>query len=258
MGEDARSRAVVARLGEVMRLGGITDAPDLGMIGVSNSVEQWQISSESPSHIAVRMPRPQDDGDAMAVHLLILATASSLAALFQGGFLLHSALAERDGQGFLLAGPSGVGKTTSSLRLPSPWRSLSDDATLVVRDHQGGYWAHPWPTWSRFMFGGPGGRWEVEAAVPLRGIFFLEQTPEDRIEHVGDGHAATLLFELAEQLVSVLNHSLETRQQRTLRLLRFDNVCALAKAVPAHRLHLSLTGAFWEEIERVLDGDRTP
>ena len=51
---------------------------------------------------------------------------------------------------------------------------------------------------------------------------------------------------------------LSTDELRKQRLLRFDNVCALAKAVPSYRLHLSLTGPFWEEIERVLEGDRAP
>jgi hypothetical protein len=41
---------------------------------------------------------------------------------------------------------------------------------------------------------------------------------------------------------------------RALYLERFNNLCALARVIPAHVLHISLTGAFWQEIERVLDG----
>ena len=44
-------------------------------------------------------------------------------------------------------GCSGSGGNNDSW---PPWRSLCDDATLVVRDASGRYWAHPWPTWSRF------------------------------------------------------------------------------------------------------------
>ena len=41
-------------------------------------------------------------------------------------------------------------------------------------------------------------------------------------------------------------------ETRALHLERFDNLCALARVVPAHLLHISLTGAFWQEIERAL------
>lgn len=75
----------------------------------------------------------------------------------RGGLLLHGALAECKRQGVILAGPGTVGKTTASRRLRLPWHSLSDDATLVVRDRAGRFGAHPWPTWSRFMFGGSWG-----------------------------------------------------------------------------------------------------
>ena len=64
-------------------------------------------------------------------------------SLARNGLLLHGALAVHNGAGFILAGPSGVGKTTASRRLPLPWRSLSDDCVLVVRDANGRYWAHP-------------------------------------------------------------------------------------------------------------------
>ena len=102
---------------------------------------------------------------------------------------MHGALAEENGIGVILAAPGGTGKTTASDRLPAPWRSLCDDTTLVVRDSQGKYWGHPWPTWSRFLEGGPGGTWEVQEAVPLRGVFFLSQAPEDLTEPLGPGHA---------------------------------------------------------------------
>ena len=41
---------------------------------------------------------------------------------------------------------------------------------------------------------------------------------------------------------------------RALHLERFNNLCALARVVPAHVLHISLTGAFWQEIEQALEG----
>ena len=90
-----------------------------------------------------------DDGH--YVQLIQLSMVIAREAQSLGGVLLHGALAERDGIGVILAAPGGTGKTTASERLPSPWQSLCDDVTLVVRDTKGNYCAHPWPTWSRFF-----------------------------------------------------------------------------------------------------------
>jgi SynChlorMet cassette protein ScmC len=170
----------------------------------------------------------------------------------RGGVLLHGALAERDGNGVILAAPHGTGKTTASNRLMAPWNSLCDDITLVVRDSQGNYWAHPWPTWSRFFRGGSGGSWKVQDAVPLKGIFFLTQALEDRVERVGSGQAVSLLSECAKQASPRMERGLGKEETRTLRLKRFNNLCALTQVIPVHVLQISLTGAFWHNIEEVL------
>jgi hypothetical protein len=115
--------------------------------------------------------------DLEVIQMERIASFVTRAALRQGALLVHGALAEYCGSGFIMAGPGTVGKSTASRRLPSSWRSLSDDMTLVVRDDQGQYWAHPWPTWSRFHYGGPGGSWAVERAVPHPAVFFLSQSP---------------------------------------------------------------------------------
>jgi len=174
----------------------------------------------------------------------------------RGGVLIHGALAERDGMGVILAAPGGTGKTTASNRLPAPWRSLCDDTTLVVRDPQGNYWAHPWPTWSRFLNKGSGGTWDVQNAVPVKGIFFLAQAVEDRVERLGPGHAVSLLVECVGQASMSMASGLCKEELRALHLERFNNLCALARVVPAHVLHISLTGAFWQEIAQALEGAR--
>jgi hypothetical protein len=191
-----------------------------------------------------------------------------------GGVLLHSGLAAFRDQlspspkgggsdrvrsggegGILLAGRSGVGKSTASRRLPPPWRTLADDMTLVVYDGQGTYWAHPWPTWSRFFGEGKGDgsdTWDVQQAVPLRAIFVLERGETDRAEPLGPGHAVALLAELARQTSTQFLRGLSRDEIAAFNHQRFDNLCALVRAVPAYTLHLSLDGAFWEEIERTI------
>lgn len=190
--------------------------------------------------------------EGLYVQLMQLSLVIAREAQSRGAVLIHGALAERDGIGVILAAPSGTGKTTASGRLLAPWRSLCDDTTLVVRDSQGDFWAHPWPTWSRFVSGGPGGTWDVRGAVPLKGILFLSQAIEDRVERVGAGHAISLLVECVRQAAMSMSPGLFKEEVRALHLERFNNLCALALVVPIHVLRISLTGAFWQEIEQML------
>ncbi|MBN1425951.1 SynChlorMet cassette protein ScmC [Candidatus Fermentibacteria bacterium] len=198
---------------------------------------------------------PCDSWGGPYVNLVRLSLIFAREAQARGGVLIHGALAERDGNGVILVGPGGTGKTTASNRLPAPWRSLCDDTTLVVRDPHGNYQAHPWPTWSRFQDGGPGGTWDVQNAVPLKGIFILAQAVEDRVEQVGPGQAVSLLVEGVRQASMFMPLGLFRDEVRTLYLEAFNNLCALARIVPAHMLHISLTGPFWQEIERAPKGD---
>jgi hypothetical protein len=179
----------------------------------------------------------------------------------RGGVLLHSALAlfpsprERGNggeAGILLAGRSGVGKTTASNRLPLPWRALCDDATLVVRDEQGQYWVHPWPTWSRLFGEHADDRWDVQAAVPLRAIFVVDQAAQDWVTPAGAGEAAGLLLEVARQASRFLWVGATPDELGAFHARRFENLCALAQAVPVYLLDVSLHGAFWEEMVQVL------
>ncbi|MBM4430179.1 MAG: SynChlorMet cassette protein ScmC [Chloroflexi bacterium] len=206
--------------------------------------------------------------DLFPIQVSRLALAIARQTQPRGGMLLHGALAEYiphlipsplpDGGGggvrsaVLLVGPGTVGKTTASNRLPPPWRSLCDDTTLIVRDARRQYWAHPWPTWSRFYGNGPGGGWDVQRAVPLRAIFFLRQDPVDRIEPLTAGEALAGLAESVPQVAGSMMIHLDEAEERAIRQEWLASASALAPAIPAYRLHISLTGAFWQEIERVL------
>jgi hypothetical protein len=90
--------------------------------------------------------------------------------------------------------------------------------------------------------------------VPLKGIFLLSQAAEDRVERVGPGHAVNLLVECVGQASAFMAPGLTKEDLCALHLERFNNLCALARIIPAHVLHISLTGAFWKEIEQALEG----
>lgn len=201
----------------------------------------------------IYLPGPAKDNNTLALQLMQLSLIICSKAESNGGLLIHGALAERDGAGVILAGPGGVGKSTASRRLPPPWQSLSDDCALIVRDKKGLYRAHPWPTWSTFMFGGTGGSWDVQHSVPLKAVFTLAQSEADQVEPLGKGQAVCLLNESAEQAWWMLAHDLVDEQKRLfLNLQRFTNICDLVKTIPAHLLYLSKRGRFWENIEEVL------
>jgi hypothetical protein len=180
-----------------------------------------------------------------------ITAALAAQSLARGGILLHGALAVRDGAGFVLAGPSGVGKSTASRRLPSPWRSLSDDCVLVVRDSNGLYWAHPWPTWSFLRDKGLVKSWPVGQAVPLKALLFLRQSPFDRAEPVTITPAAALVMESAFQLARAVALRPGDDANRAICRKYLRAAWALAAAVPAFRLDISKTGRFWTEVERV-------
>jgi SynChlorMet cassette protein ScmC len=198
---------------------------------------------------------PPGTNDAMqTIQMTDLATMIASETLPRGGLLIHGALAERDGSGVILAAPSGTGKTTASNRLPPPWHSLSDDATLVVRDGYGNYVAHPWPTWSRFFENGPGGSWEVERGVPLAAVFFLSQSPEDHAEPLNIGEAAAYLMGSVHQTMGIpARAGCTLEESESLCEMELAAVSALVNEIPAYFLHFSLTGRFWDEIASVLE-----
>ena len=245
---------VVSRFADVMQLVSCGKVARRLIVSVRENFPYWtRIPSADDGAITCPI-QPPLDADILAMQMMRIAAVIALDVERQGGLLLHGALVERDGHGVILAGPSGAGKTTATQRLSRPWRSLSDDATLVIRDKQGKYYAHPWPTWSRFLSGKSGGVWDVQDGVPLKGIFLLNQTQDDQIIPVNFAQAVCLLVESVEQASCMLSRGMNKDEERNLRLNRFDNICALAQVVTYHFLHLSLTGCFWREIERVIIG----
>ena len=266
-GRDEEAAAIVSQLAGAMQLNDTAVTPGpfprgnpyrlLVQVDAHSPVADCYVPLASGSDRAVScILSPSDHWGGPHVNLVRLSLVFAREAQARGGVLIHGALAEKDGMGVILAAPGGTGKTTASSRLPAPWRSRCDDTTLVVRDSQGRYLAHPWPTWSRFLDGGPGGSWDVQRAVPLRGIYLLARADDDRVERIGPGHAVSLLVECVRQASQFMPLGLFKEEIRALHLERFNNLCALTRAVPAHILHISLTGAFWQEIERTLEEGR--
>ena len=168
-----------------------------------------------------------------------------------GGLPFHAALIERDGVGVLLAGQGNAGKSTCCRRIPPPWQAWCDDEVLVVRDDGKGYQAHPFPTWSDYIFRQCDRTWNVEWHVPLSAIFFLERAEADEVASLGRGQAAVRIVQSTMQVWDKW-FLLDAKEKGASRSTCFENACELAKAVPAFLLRVSLKGQFWKEMEKVL------
>jgi SynChlorMet cassette protein ScmC len=170
-----------------------------------------------------------------------------------GGLPFHAGLVELDGRGVLLAAPGDKGKSTSCRRLPEYWRTLCDDEALVVADRHKKYRAHPFPTWSEYLWKRSEKTWNVQYSLPLSAIFFLEQAKNDSVEPLGDGHAAVLMTESASQIYEKFWRRSDQKDQREFREELFNNACTMAKKIPCYRLYVNLHGRFWEKMEEVLE-----
>jgi len=132
------------------------------------------------------------------VHTLVLAK--------QGGFLLHSASAIRNGKALLFAGVSEAGKTTIS-RLAPPDVTLLTDEISYVRKQNGGYAAYGTP------FTGELAKLGENVSAPVSTLFLLSKGPENLIEPVAPADAARsllanlLFFAEDEELVQATFHS---------------------------------------------------
>jgi SynChlorMet cassette protein ScmC len=189
--------------------------------------------------------------------LSILSMRLSLYPIYErelnsGGLPFHAGLVERDGKGVLLAAPKNIGKSTCCRRIPGPWNALCDEETLIVRDGQKQYLAHPFPTWSDYLTRGSNRTWNVQRYVPLAAIFFLEQAEDDKAIPLGQGEAASLMNQSAMQVFLRSCIHLDREKMRAFRKKLFDNACELAGAIPTFKLRVGLDGRFWEKIEAVL------
>jgi SynChlorMet cassette protein ScmC len=170
----------------------------------------------------------------------------------EGGMPFHAALLEKGGKGVLLSAEGGTGKSTCVRRVPSTWRTLSDDECLIVRDGQNGYMVHPLPTWSDYLLERSSRVWDVRQAVSLSGIFFLKQAETDEAILLGKGEASMRAYDSGRQVCQYGRIMKEKEEERAGNIRMLDNAARLVQTVPSYVLNFSLTGSFWEEIEKVL------
>ena len=249
--EDAESAAVVDLLASAMRL----EPGRAETVLRVTTGETEALYSIQDDGILCRILPPENREDAVARAFQVSLVIAHIARK-RGGLLVHGGFAAFQDRGFILAAPGGTGKTTAVSRVPAAWKPLSDDAVLIVPGSGNRYWGHPWPTWSRFFFSGPGGSWDVGHGVPLQALCFLAQSPSDTLETLHPGQAAAMLMESAQQAHAAFNRRLPPAAVHENHLEQFAVVCKMTDTVPCYRLHLSLHGDFWTNLEALPEEPR--
>ena len=158
------------------------------------------------------------------VHSLILAR--------EGGFLVHSASAIRNGRAFLFSGLSGAGKTTISRLAPSDVTLLTDEISYVRRDGEG-YRACGTP------FAGELARLGENCSAPVATLFFLEQGPKNQIRPISSADAVRRL----------LRNILFFADDPELVKLVFRSALDFVTLVPARRLTFLPDERVWELVD---------
>jgi hypothetical protein len=157
------------------------------------------------------------------VHTLVLAK--------QGGFLLHSASAIRNGKAFLFAGVSGAGKTTISRLAPADATLLTDEISYV-RKQDDGYVAYGTP------FTGELAKLGENASAHLATLYLLAQGTENRIEPVAVADAGR------ELLANMLFFAEDPEMVHWA----FQAACDFVHRVPVCRLTFTPDARVWELI----------
>ncbi len=157
------------------------------------------------------------------VHTLILAR--------EGGFLLHSAGAIRNGRAFLFSGVSGAGKTTISRLAPLDVTLLTDEVSYV-RHVDGTYRACGTP------FAGELARVGENCSAPIDSLFFLKQGPENRIEPMAK----------SEAILRLMRNILFFAGDAGLVENVFRSACEFVERVPVRRLTFTPDSRVWDLI----------
>ena len=162
------------------------------------------------------------------VHTLVLAK--------QGGFLLHSASAIRNGKAFLFAGVSGAGKTTISRLAPADATLLTDEISYVRKlnvPRQGeDYFAFGTP------FTGELAKLGENTSAPVAALYLLAKGAENRIDPVPAADAGREL----------LGNMLFFAEDQEMVHWAFQAACDFVHRVPVYRLTFMPDARVWEMI----------
>jgi SynChlorMet cassette protein ScmC len=226
--------------------------PDEGWRIRNLDLEQMRLRSNQCLPDVIWEIGPEDHFDLDIIRICVATYPIYQKAVDAGGLPFHASLAGRGGKGVLLAAPGGGGKSTCARRLPPAWKALCDDEALIVRDSEGRYFVHPFPTWSNFFWRREDRTWDVQKYISLSAIFFIKKGKKDEVIPMGRGEASARMYQAAEQVCLRNWRYCSAEEERGEKERLFANACELSQNIRAFTLHVSLQGQFWKEIEEVI------
>ncbi len=148
------------------------------------------------------------------------------------GLYLHSCGVDFRGKGFLFAGNSGAGKSTTANLLKGKAETLCDDR-MIIRKAAGGFRIHG--TWSH------GDVPEISSgSAPLKAILFLNQSQENRLVRIKDEKVIT------RKLLNTLIKPFVTADwwEKTLSLVE-----KIAVRIPCYEMYFDKSGKVLESLK---------
>jgi hypothetical protein len=170
----------------------------------------------------------------------VLRITHTLLLARQGGFLLHSASAVRNGKAFLFAGVSGAGKTTISRLAPTDAILLTDEISYVRKVDSSKSGTHGSEGYVAFgtPFAGELGKPGENTSAPVAALYLLAKGQENRIDRVSVADAGREL----------LANMLFFAEDQELVCSAFDAACDFVHRVPVYRLTFMPDARVWEMI----------
>ncbi|TFE27269.1 hypothetical protein [Cohnella luojiensis] len=156
---------------------------------------------------------------------------STIITHYDWGLLVHSSTLVDQGEAYVFAGKSRVGKTTVA-KLSHPRTLLSDEASILKIGQDGRVIVYDSPLRSNIMNPSP------IHSVPIKAIYMLEQSPIIKKRRLDKSKA----------LLSILENIWywPHNNEDSLKVVRLCK--ALVEQVPVYRLKFQKNELFWEEI----------
>lgn len=189
-----------------------------------------------------------NDHDIRIVLMWLMLKPFYIHCLSKGALPVHASSASLNGRGIIIAAAGDTGKTTTVRRLPAPWQELADDTALLL-PHDNEFYLYPLPTWSEFIHGrNKSATWKVNKGTKLAGIFFLEQSEQDKADRLSLHVSMMSLYQSSMEAIGDVKEDISNELKTEI----FETTVSITAKVPSFSLHATLTGKVWESIENAL------
>lgn len=216
----------------------------------------WECETDSVWVICSSFePNNFKEGDPKGLRIwtsLMIGFPTIIVAQQHGGFFLHAALVSHHGRGLVISAKGGMGKTTTCHRLPEPWRVHADDQVLIIPQKNGDLMAYALPTWSIFWDEEPVFPVNIREPIPLKAFVFLNQAKQNTLTPLTKVQAVSSLFMGVVHMSRLYWRFMEKTRKQAWANKIISRCRRITETFPAWHLELSLTGAFWNDLERLL------